>query len=390
MLPPFPEDGFLRPNAGGNLPPRSRRRILYVAYSLATVSDESCGGAEQMLWALEREIAGRGHATTVAACSHSVVCGELLDTGSPAVQFEQLAQRDGEHRAHVVRWLRQSRDRGCSPDLIHDEGGRFWSQAAVLDVPLLATLHLPRSFYPAGIFDAAPPNVHFNCVSFTQAATFSDLPRLLGVVRNGVPLERFPFTSGKDSYLVWLGRICEEKGLHIALQVAERAGMPLVILGPSYRYWRDQEYFDREVAPRMTSSTCFIGSPSFDEKIEILRHARALLMPSLLPETSSLVCIEAMACGTPAIAFRHGALPEVVLDGSTGFVVDSLEQMVEAVARIPAIRASDCRAHVELHHSAAAMATQYERLYDALASSSASLAAVPRSAPASRSSNPLA
>lgn len=343
------------------------RRILYVAYPLATVSEESCGGAEQMLYVLEREMARRKHETTVAACTHSRVSGTLLETGEPAVSFGQLEQRDAEHNTRVLRFIRQAQQSSNDIDVVHDEGGRFWINSCRVDVPVLVTLNLPRSFYPAEWFESIPGNVYFNCVSYSQAGSFTDLPQMLGVVANGIPLEQFPFTAAKRDYLVWLGRICEEKGLHIAVEVAERAGLPLVIMGPSYLYERDKEYFDSQVAPRLTSSCKFIGSPSFATKVEVLSHARALLMPSLLPETSSLVCLEAMACGTPAIAFANGALPEVVINGRTGFIVRSIDEMAEAVSHTHRIQPQDCRAHVEANHSASIMADQYEQLYDFVA-----------------------
>ena len=343
------------------------RRVLYVAYPLATVSEESCGGAEQMLYVLEHEMSRRNYETTVAACAHSRVSGTLLETGEPAISFGQLEQRDAEHNAHVLRHVHQAAESGGRIDLIHDEGGRFWVNAGCIDVPVLVTLNLPRSFYPAEWFESIPQSVYFNCVSHSQARSFIDLPQMRGVVPNGIAIEEFPFTAVKQNYLVWLGRICEEKGLHIAVEVAKRAGLPLVIMGPSYLYERDKEYFDSQVAPRLTSSCKFIGSPNFATKVDVLSHARALLMPSLLPETSSLVCLEAMACGTPAIAFANGALPEVVINGKTGFIVRSVDEMAEAVSRTHMIRPQDCRAHVETNHSASTMADQYEKLYDFVA-----------------------
>ncbi len=341
---------------------------------MATVSDESCGGAEQMLYVLEREMARRNCRTTVAACAGSEVAGTLLSTGSAALSFDQLRERDAEHNARVLGFLREAEESGRPVSLVHDEGGRFWRHAAAVDVPVLVTLHLPRSFYAAELFENIPGNVYFNCVSRTQAKSFADLPRM-SVVRNGIPLERFPFTAEKRDYLVWLGRICPEKGLHIAVEAARQAGMKLVIMGPSYLYERDRQYFEGEVAPRLTAACEFIGSPSFARKIEVLRHARALLMPSLAQETSSLVCLEAMACGTPAIAFRNGALPEVVLDGQTGFTAGSTQAMVQAMHELGTISPHACREHVAANHSARRMADQYEQLYDLICAEETALAA---------------
>jgi glycosyltransferase involved in cell wall biosynthesis len=343
------------------------KRILYVAYPLSTVSDESCGGAEQILFVLQREMFHRGHHITVAACTGSRVTGELLDTGAVATQFEQLSLRDAQHNSAVLQTTKRRELEGNGFDLLHDHGGRFWTACSV-DVRVLVTLHLSRSSYPPEVFQNIPENVFFNCVSQTQMKDFRELPQVLGVVRNGVPLERFPFTAEKEPYLVCLGRICEEKGVHLALDAAERAGARLIVIGPGYLYARDQEYFDAEIAPRLARNpqSLFVPSPSFKQKIELLRYAQGLLMPSQMEETSSLVSIEAMACGTPAIAFRKGALPEVIVHGETGFIVDSVEEMADAIRRLPKISPRACRAHVETNHSAARMASDYEILYESV------------------------
>jgi glycosyltransferase involved in cell wall biosynthesis len=346
----------------------TKRRVLYVAYSMATVSDESCGGAEQMLFVLEGEMHRRGHRTTVAACAGSRIAGELVETGSPAIQFEQLPTRDAEHHEAVLALIRERQKPAGDLDLVHDESGRFSARAEEANLPVLVTLNLPRSYYPQELFEDLPENVFFNCVSRTQLRGFFDIPNVLGFVPNGVAVERFSFTSTKSDYLVWLGRICEEKAPHLAMDAAQRAGLPLVLMGPRYLYHRDQVYFDSEVAPRLDDNPNFrlIGSPSFGEKAEVLRQARALLMPTLAEETSSLVCLEAMACGTPAIAFRCGALPEIVRHNCTGLIVDSVEEMAEAIASINGIAPDACRTHVEENHSAARMANEYEQLYERL------------------------
>lgn len=340
------------------------KRILYVAYPLATVSDESCGGAEQILFMLEREIAIRHHRTTVSACTGSRVTGELLETGSAATQFEQLAERDDEHNRAILNAIAHREMSGEPFDLLHDHSGRFWN-ACLVDIPVLVTLHLSRNSYPPEMFADVPENVFLNCVSARETEQFADLPNMLGFVRNGVPLDRFPFSGKKEDYLVCLGRICEEKATHLAMDAAEQAGARLILMGPGYLYARDQEYFDQEIAPRLERNprTLFVPSPSFSTKVELLRSARGLLMPSQLEETSSLVSIEAMACGTPAIAFRTGALPEVVLHDETGFIVDTVSEMADAVRMLASIDPAVCRRHVEIHHSAARMADEYELLY---------------------------
>jgi len=336
--------------------------VLYVSYPMLPVSDSSCGGAEQMLCALEREMNARGWRTVVAACKGSRVHGKLFSTGSPPQEDDRYELREREHSGKILELLRASNG-GIA--LVHDKSGAFWKNAEKTRHPVLATLHLPRAFYPDSLFERLAPNVFFNCVSQSQAKSFTDLPRMLGVVQNGIATERFPLQRKKRDYLLWLGRICPEKGPHLAIEVAKQAGLPLILAGQVYRFSYHQRYFEREVEPYIgDSQVTFVESPSFAKKIELLRNARALLIPTQAAETSSVVAMEAMACGTPVIAFRRGALEEVVEHGVTGFVVDTLEEMGAKIEDVKAISPEACRRRVEEKFSAGRMARDYEALYE--------------------------
>lgn len=349
-------------------------RILYVAYPLLQVHDESAGGAEQILWTLEREIALSGVHTTVAASAGSRVSGELFSTGQPCTQPDDYERRRVEHEDRVIDFVRRRAREGSPFDLIHDHSGSFWGRAADVDVPMLATLHLPRSFYPASSFDDVPANVSFNCVSDSQARTFADLDTLVGVVPNGIALDCFEATNdialdNDRQGLLWLGRICEEKAPHLALDIAERAEMPITLAGQVYPFSYHQQYFARELAPRLQSmpDARFISAPSAELKRCLLRESQALLITSVAEETSSLVAMEAAASGTPVVAFRKGAHAEVVRDGVTGFLVEDCDQAALALQNIVSIAPKACLRYAQQNFSAVKMAERYSYLYQSLA-----------------------
>lgn len=348
-------------------PRATSRRILFVAYPLLPVSETSCGGAEQVLSTVERGLAARGHSTTIAACHESKAAGSLFPTGNgvkgPLASVTSL-ERDHAKKVRELIHVRSSIGRGF--DLVHDMSGSYFHHAAG-DTPVLTTLHLPRSFYSPDFFRRPPENVYFNCVSKTQAEDFRELPGFVGVVENGIQLSKFPLQPNKRDYLLWMGRICEEKGLHIALDVAKHTGTPIVVAGKVYPLAYHQRYFQTQIQPRlaaMGSQVKFMEAPAFAEKVELLRNAKAVLIPSLAPETSSLVAMEAAACGTPVIAFKNGALPELVHDRVTGCLVDDAQAMAKAVESISRIRPKACRDHAERFFSADRMVTDYEALYD--------------------------
>jgi len=241
------------------------------------------------------------------------------------------------------------------------------------------------------LFDSLPLNLYFNCVSRSQARAFAHLPRMLGVVENGIDLQRFEgfdsrishpckerkggaaITGGECKAVLWMGRICEEKAPHIAIDIAQETGLPIVVAGQVYPFSYHEQYFAREVEPRLRRypQARLVSTPSLEEKLALLDHARALLVTSQIDETSSLIAMEAMARGTPVIAFRRGALPQVVQHGVTGFVVDTEQEMAEAVNKLDKIRPEACRSRVERLYSSTRMAEDYLGLYDRLLGSCA-------------------
>src|SRR2546423_568440 len=158
-------------------------RILFSAYPLLPVNENSAGGAEQVLWNLQRELSAKGYRTTVAACGDSQVDGQLFATGAPA--RGSLASAKSQEDGHATKCLELLRVRdaiGTGFSLVHDHSGSFFMHAQRMPqhIPVLATLHLPRAFYPKNAFHRVAPNVYFNCVSKAQEKTFADLPRMLG------------------------------------------------------------------------------------------------------------------------------------------------------------------------------------------------------------------
>jgi len=330
---------------------------MLVAYPLLPVSEASAGGAEQVLWTLERELARRGWQTQVAACAGSRVSGELLATGEVSHTMDSFEERAREHTERVVEECARNKF-----DMILDHSGYFFRHAGRVKQTVLATLHLPRSLYPADAFENVPANVHFNCVSESQMREFKELPSIPEMVRNGIAVERFRMGGKRANQLLWLGRVCPEKAPHLAIQAALKTKMEIVVAGQIYPFTSHKQYWDAEVAPLIDGQKVkWVPLPPFEEKLQLLMQARALLVSSQIAETTSLAALEAMACGTPVIAFNAGALADVV-PRQTGFVVNSVDEMAAACGALGTIRSQDCREWVERNYSGRVMADEYENL----------------------------
>lgn len=316
--------------------------VLSVAYPFAPVTADPVGGAEQVLAAVDRALVAAGHRSVVVAQQGSAVAGELVAT--PAVEGEITdAARTRTHaavREAVAAALARER-----VDLIHFHGLDFGCYPPTPGgPPALATLHLPTAWYdPAAL---RTPGLTLNAVSPHQAAGAPADLGPLPVVENGVDVESFALDLPRGGDLVALGRICPEKGLHLALDAARLAGTRLFAAGAVFPYGAHRAYFDREFAPRLDARRRWLGPVGGEGKRRLLAAARAVLIPSLAPETSSLVAREAAAAGAPVVAFRSGALEEAVEHGRTGWLVDSHEGsagLAAALARVDAIDPAECR-----------------------------------------------
>ncbi len=337
--------------------------VLSVAYALAPVGPDAVGGAEQVLAALDRALTDAGHRSLVVACRGSALAGTWVDTGiDPHRAVDQQARRRAEDaaRAAAERCVRLAR-----PDVLHMHGLDFARTLPVERPPTLVTLHLPPAWYPA-----LPelPQLWFNCVSDSQAAACPASGAMLPPVPNGVDVGYFAAARhARRRFALMLGRVCPEKGQHLALQAAHLAGVTLLLGGAVFPYPEHRDYFDRQVAPLLDRHRRFLGPVGLARKRRLLSAASCLLAPSLAQETSSLVAMEALACGTPVIAYPAGALAGIVEDGRTGFLVDSPEAMAGAMRRAGGIDPGACRAAARARFSSAAMAESYLDRYRRLA-----------------------
>lgn len=339
-------------------------RVLSVGYPFAPVGPSAVGGAEQVLSMIDEALVEAGHRARVIAPEGSTCRGELLATPRIAGPFDATATA----RAHHHHRIAITGALAAEPtDVLHLHGVDFDRYLPEGGPPALVTLHLPPSFYPPEVFALRRPSTFLHCVSASQRRACPSGAPLLPEIPNGVRLGDLSFRARKRSFVLALGRICPEKGFHLALDAAARAGVPLLLAGAVFAYAAHEAYFREEIAPRLDRGRRFLGPVGGARKRRLLAAARCLLVPSLVAETSSLVALEALASGTPVVAFRKGALPEIVEHGRTGYIVDSMAAMADAIRAADAIDPAACRRAAEERGSATRMTAAYLEAYRTLA-----------------------
>ena len=335
-------------------------RVLSVAYPLAIASAGTAGGAEQVLLTLDRGIIRAGHHSIVIAAAGSRCDGLLLPVTIPAGKLHPLARQNAQ--ASFRRALEQALETH-RPDVVHMHGVDFSEYLPEAETPIIVTLHLPLSWYHPAAFRNQRCDLTFVAVSAHQAATAPAGFHVHETIPNGIDLAEFAPAYRKGDYVLVIGRICPEKGIHLAIDAAELARVPIQIAGNVFEYPEHRSYFESEIRPRAGRQVRLIGPVGGRRKARLLAGARCVLIASQAPETSSLVAMEAMASGTPVIAWRSGALGEIVDHGRTGWLVSSVKEMAAAIECAAEIEPQECRREAESRFSSEKMISRYCNLY---------------------------
>lgn len=339
-------------------------RIALLSPPWIPVPPSGYGGIEWIVSLLAEELVTRGHDVTVFATGDSKTSAELryvFDVG-PVAQMHQ-AMPYSMHVGAAYQHIAEEARSGRRYDVVHDHTA--WLSLAfapLIPAPVVHTLHGSAIEAERDFFHLVRNNADFVAISQYQTRTFTRI-QITDVVPNAVDVTSYPFSAKKDDYLLSLGRIARDKAQHLAIEVAKRAGMPLVLAG-KIDPGDDRAYFDEMILPHVDGQNVrFEGEVPDDRKRELFAGARAFVFPIQWDEPFGLVMIEAMACGTPVVATPYGAVPEVITDGVNGFIANSVDDMVEAVNKIDSISPDVCRAVVEQRFAPSVMTDGYEAVY---------------------------
>jgi glycosyltransferase involved in cell wall biosynthesis len=319
------------------------------------------GGIEWVVSMLADGLADAGHDVTLFASgdSHTQAKHEYVFRRAPS---ERIGQTFWELQ-HALGCF----GRDGEFDVVHDHTGLLGlALGSLLKTPLVHTVHGPLTGHPGHLYEQIvrmAPKAHLVSLSLNQRRPKPDLPWLANVP-NALELSYYPFAPARGDYLLFLGRMSPDKGAHRAVSIALEADMPLKIAGKCAEP-AEQEYFDTFVRPHLGGGREYLGEVSHGDKVELLRCARATLFPIEWEEPFGLVMIESMACGTPVIATRWGAVPEVIRDGETGVIVDDWSDIRGALEAAAALDPATMRREVEVRFTPERMVADYVAAYEA-------------------------
>jgi glycosyltransferase involved in cell wall biosynthesis len=385
-----------------------RLTILHVATINKPITSQiGYGPIETVIYNIDKGLHALGHRSIVACSSDSTVTGEKYETVSQS-HGDYWRGCTPEGQAHVDLHLSRALARAQIGDIdiihMHEWFERVYTGSFNPPVPIVMTLHVPgqhsgiAAFRERHLDPLSDPLLYFIAISDYQRRQYTDLVPVAKTVPHGIDVEDYLFKkeSNRGTYLFSIGRITEVKGQDIAIAVAKQSGAKLILAGCVQNKREDRDffthlkksidlivdvgrhpvngdYYDQVMKPILSSDkqVIYIGELGTAAKKHWYRHAQATLFPIRWGEPFGMVLIESMASGTPILAFGKGAVPEIVRHGETGFVVDSVESMVQAVGCIDHIDRRNCWRHVKTNFSIQKMAEGYTALYKQLTDVSA-------------------
>jgi glycosyltransferase involved in cell wall biosynthesis len=337
---------------------REQLKIALVAPPWFPVPPDGYGGIEQVVGDLANGLSAKGHHVTLLATGDDRTDADFVAT------FDETPGSLGTPEAEWVEAVHAAR--ACdalarlAPDVVHAHFSAKNLIARDRGAPTVLTVHGPIDDATAALY-ASVPNLALVAISDALRRTRPEL-NWVSTVHNGIDVQRHPFAKEKEDFYLFLGRISPDKGVDRAIRIARETGIPLVIAAKCSEP-RERRYFVETIEPMLGGNIRYIGAAETAAKRQLLRSARALLFPIRWDEPFGLVMVEALACGTPVVATRRGSVPEIIVDGVTGFIADEAEDMIEAVRRIDDIDPNACRRDALERFDSSRMCDSYEDLY---------------------------
>ncbi len=336
-------------------------RIAILAPVWFAVPPSGYGGIEWVVSLLADALVEAGHDVTLFASGDSRTKAKLVSVFPQAPS--RLIGRSQPELLHALTCY----VRAAEFDVINDHTGMLGAVLGqTVDTPVVHTVHGPLDGEPGEVYeliDKIAPGVGLISISMNQRKPRPHL-NWIANCHNALDFSVYPFKPTRGDYLLFLGRLSPDKGAHRAIAVAMQAGLPLKIAGKKQDP-KELTYFHELVEPHLVDGIEYLGEVSHGEKVELLQNARATLFPIEWEEPFGLVMIESMACGTPVIATRYGAVTEVIENGRSGIIVDDYRIIPAALEEADALDPYDIRRYVEQEFSPERMVRDYVRAYEA-------------------------
>ena len=348
-------------------------RIAQVVSLQESIPPKGKNGLEYMVYYLTEELVRRDHEVTLFATKDSKTSAKLIDVLPYSAAKKRLFGWNATN--YSLSSMSKAAEMADEFDVIHTHiGSAAFYFTELIKTPIVETIHSP--IYKTAKKDKLSKNLTDRYtqdrlrrykkayhVFVSKSQKDNTLIKNNGsVIHNGIDLDKFKFKKTAQDYFLYLGYITPDKGAHLAVQAAKRAKVKLKLAGS---YEGCEEYFKKKIKPYLKKGEIeYVGVVNPIQRNQLLGGAKAILVPIQWEEPFGLIMTEAMACGTPVIGFNRAAVPEIVSDGKTGFVVEDIKEMVRAIKKIDSVDRIKCRERVEKYFSVEKMVDEYEKVYE--------------------------